>query len=247
MSHPLLAALRDGSAATRREACAAAAEDPSAVLLVDALCQALADADAAVARAAGTALQRIAREHGDAQPSVLSGLRDALRGETARQRLEAAWTWARIEPPPIALLPAVAGALDDAEGDARWRAARLLVELGRLHGEVTPVVFGLAGSEHPPRVRRIALTAMRELAPGDAAVLRAHLAASGDTDAGLRRIALAGLAGLGARTPEVWAALGRALEDEGDPAARRVAARAVRTLGEAPDPLVAAAEAAGAA
>ena len=244
MSHPVLDALRSESAGARRGACERAAEDPSAVLLVDALCEALGDADPGVARAAGTALQRIAREHRDAQPSVLTALRAALRGESPRQRLEAAWTWARVEPPPIALLPAVAGALESADGDARWRAARLLVELGRLHGESVAVVYGLAGPEHPARVRRIALTALRELAPGEMPVLLAHLAACRDDDAGLRRLALAGLAGLGERSEAVWSALSDALEADGDPGARRVAARAVRALGDAPAELAAAAEAA---
>ena len=230
MSHPVVAGLRSASAAERRAACRAATGDPSAVLLVDALVAALGDADAAVADAAGRALERIGREHA----SVLTALRAPLRSGAPRERLAAAWTWAHVEPPPIALLPAVVSALDGARRDARWRAARLLVELGRLHDEVLPVVAGLA-VQGTPRERRIALGALRELAPSEPATLRAHLDASRAGDTGLQRFALTSLAGLGARSPEVWARLAEALADPDDAALRRVAVTAVSALGD-PDP-----------
>lgn len=231
MSHPVIAGLRSASAAERREACRAAVADPSAVLLIDALVAALADDDASVVRAASAALERIGREH----PAVLTALRGALRSPEPRQRLEAAWTWARLEPPPIKLLPAVVSALDSARRQARWRAARLLVELGRLHEEVLPVVANLARAEATPRERRIALSALRELAPHDAATLAAHLDASRSDDPGLARFAFTSLAGLGARSPEVWERVAEALGDA-DPALRRVAVLAATALGSPPPP-----------
>src|SRR4029453_2442859 len=112
--------------------------------------------------------------------SVLTALRPALRSDDPRHRLEAAWTWARLEPPPIKLLPAVVSALRDLGGDARWRAARLLVELARMHGEVAPVVRNLAAADQPARVRGIGLAALRELEPESDATRSAHLAASPD-------------------------------------------------------------------
>ena len=39
------------------------------------------------------------------------------------------------------------------ESDVRWRAARLVVETGRLHAEVLPLVSGLLDADPAPRVR----------------------------------------------------------------------------------------------
>lgn len=226
MTHPVLARLRGGDPAGRRAACEAAADDPSAVLLVDALVEALGDREPRVAQAAGRALERIGREH----DAVRTALGAALRDDDPRRRFEAAWTWARLEPPPIKLLPPVISALAALEGDARWRAVRLVVELGRLHGEVLPLVTSLARDDAAPRVRRLALSALRELAPDAPETVRAHLDASRAPDRGLQRLALTGLAGLARPGPEVWERLAEALEASPDPACRRVAATAAAAL-----------------
>jgi HEAT repeat protein len=230
VTHPVVAALRGGDVEARRDACDAAPGDPEAVRVVEALVGALADDSPAVVHAAVRARERIGRQHA----AVVPALDSALRHDDARVRLEAAWTWARLEPPPVKLLPVVIGGLEHAVGDARWRAARLLVELGRLHGEVVPVVESLAGPGHPPRVRRIALGALRELAPGSDATLRAHLEASRDTDVGLERLALTGLAGLGP-APETWKRLAEVIAEHPDGGCRRVAVTAVATLGDPPE------------
>jgi hypothetical protein len=162
---------------------------------------------------------------------VLVALRPALRSDDPRQRLEAAWTWARLEPPPIVLLPAVVRSLAALDGDARWRAARLLVELARLHGEVAPVVRSLALPDQPARVRSIGLAALRELEPGADATRAAHLAASRDPDRGLARMALLGLAGL-APTREVWQRFAEVAASHADPACRQIAATALERRSE---------------
>jgi hypothetical protein len=229
VTHPIVAALRSAAADQRLAACAAAADDPSAVLLVDPLVAALGDRDARVVRAATRALERIGREH----ESVLVALSPALRSDDPRHRLEAAWTWARLEPPPIKLLPAVVSALGNLDGDARWRAARLLVELARMHGEVAPVVRNLVAADQPARVRGIGLAALRELEPESDSTRSAHLAASRDPDSGLARLALLGLAGLGAPTREVWQRFSEVAASHADPACRQIAARALeRRSGE---------------
>ena len=225
MTHPIVAALRSAAADERRAGCDAAPEDPSAVLLVDPLVEALGDRDPRVARAATRALERIGRQR---EPeTVLVALRAALRSEDPRRRLEAAWTWARLEPPPVKLLPAVVSALGDLDGDARWRAARLLVELARMHGEVAPVVRNLAAADQPARVRRIGLAALRELEPESDAAVAAHLAASRDPDVGLARLALLGLAGLAGPTDEVSRRFAEVAASHADPACRTIAARAL--------------------
>jgi HEAT repeat protein len=223
VSHPIVAALRSAAADERRAACDAAPGDPSAVLLVDPLVDALGDRDARVVRAASRALERIGRAHG----AVLVALRPALRSEDSRQRLEAAWTWARLEPPPIKLLPAIVSALADLDGDARWRAARLLVELARLHGEVAPVVRNLVAADQPARVRGIGLAALRELEPGSPLTCSVHLAASRDPDAELVRLALLGLAGISAPPPEVLQRFAEVAASHADPACRAIAVRAL--------------------
>jgi len=228
VTHPVVAALRSGAADARIAACAAAAEDPSAVLLVDPLVEALGDRDARVVRAATRALERIGRNH----DAVLVALRPALRSEDPRHRLEAAWTWARLEPPPLKLLPAVVTALGDLEGDARWRAARLLVELARMHGEVAPVVYSLVGGDQSARVRQVGLAALRELEPDSPRTREAHLAASRAADAGLARLALLGLAGLTSATAEVWQRFADVAASHADPACREIAERALARRSE---------------
>ena len=226
-THPVVAARRSAVAAERRAACEAAPADPSAVVLVDPLVAALGDRDTTVVRAATRALERIGRDH----ESVLFALRSALRSEDPKHRLEAAWTWARLEPPPIKLLPAIVSALPVIDGDARWRAARLLVELARMHGEVAPIVVNLVAPDQPPRVRQIGLAALRELDPAADSTRDAHLAASRDADVGLARLALLGLAGL----PPSHAARERFAEVAAahpDASCRQIAARAVERCSE---------------
>ena len=74
MAHPLVERLTSADAAARRDACRAAADDPSAVLLVEALAERLADADREVVRAASDALVFIAR-HDDAVAPLMLELR----------------------------------------------------------------------------------------------------------------------------------------------------------------------------
>lgn len=223
MTHPVVAALRSASAEERLAACALAVADPSAVLLVDPLVAALADRDPRVVRAATRALEQIGREH----DAVLVALRPALRSGDPHHRFEAAWTWARLEPPPIKLLPAVVSALGDLDGDARWRAARLLLELARIHGEVAPVVGNLVAADQPARVRAIGLAALRALEPGGELTRSAHLAASCEADVELARLALLGLAGLAAPTSEVWQRFAAVAASHADPTCRQIAARAL--------------------
>ena len=86
-------------------------------------------------------------------------------------------------------------ALDSEDGDVRWSATRILVEMGRGHGEVLPVLLSLA-RDGSPRARRMALAGLRELAPGEPEVARALLAATRDADLRVRRAAVTALAGL---------------------------------------------------
>jgi HEAT repeat protein len=211
VSHALLAPLRSADAAERAAACRAVASDPAGALLAEALVVALGDCDKRVARAAGDALAGLARAgSGDA---VVPLLRAALRGEAPLARIHAALTLARLAPPEPSLLPALTLALASPEGDVRWSAARVLVDMGRLHGEIVRVLLGLVRGGDGPVVRRMATFCLRELAPDQPAAAQALLEASRDTDTQLRRAALTAMAGLLDPPPMVTARLVEALDD----------------------------------
>ena len=81
----------------RRAACVAAADDPSAVLLVD-----RAGGRARRSRCGARSARRNARARAD-RPRAPGSARRAARGaarDDPRRRIEAALTWARLEPPP---------------------------------------------------------------------------------------------------------------------------------------------------
>jgi HEAT repeat protein len=228
VTHPVVERLRDLDPTLRRRACLEAAEDPSAVLLVDALVPLLGDPDRGVSKAASDALARIGRGEAETERR----LRRALRGETPALRWGAAFTLSRITHPEPGWLPAVVEALGARDGDVRWAAARLLVDMARLDPGVLPVVRGLAGGGDDPAVRRMAVFCLRELAPDDPATRDALLEASRSADGPLRRAAFTALGSLFDPTRAVWDRLAETLAGDPDPASRALAAHAVGTLAE---------------
>ena len=227
MSHPILEQLSSSEPAVRRAACHAAAGDPAATLFTEALVAALGDPVKAVSRAASDALVAIGRQHGDVDP----GLRAALHGADRTRRFGAAFTLARIAPPGPRLLPALVEALSSPDGDVRWAAARLLVETGRLHGEVFALLTGLVRAGESPLVRRMATFALRELAPDREEAAAALLEAARDRDLHVRRAALTAMASLASPPEAVGAHLLETLASDADAAARRLAALALGELG----------------
>jgi HEAT repeat protein len=229
VTHPILEQLASADPAARRAACLAAASDPAATLLTESLCNALGDPVKAVSRAASDALVAIGRRHGEVDP----GLRAALHGSHRVRRFAAAFTLARIAPPGPRLLPALVEALSSPDGDVRWAAARLLVETGRVHGEVLALLTGLARAGESPLVRRMATFALRELAPDRAEAAAALLEAARDGDLHVRRAALTAMASLASPPPAVGMHLLETLSRDPDVAARRLAALALGELGAA--------------
>lgn len=227
MSHPILLRLASPDPAERRAACAAAASDPSATLLTAALCEALGDPAKTVSRAASDALVAIGRQRGDVDPA----LRAALHGADPARRIGAAFTLARISPPGPRLLPALVEALAGTDGDVRWAAARLLVEAGRVHGEVFALLTGLLRTAESAIVRRMAAFALRELAPEHGDTASALLEAARDRDLQVRRAALTALASLRGPPSSVAAQLLQTLATDADSASRCLAALALGELG----------------
>jgi HEAT repeat protein len=198
------------------------------VLLVPALSAALGDPEKAVARAASQTLAGLGRRHA----AVGESLREALRAELPRLRIQAALTLARLEPPEPRSLPALVAALDSEDGGIRWSAARILVEMGRGHGEVLQVLLSLA-REGSPRARQVALAGLRELAPGEPEVARALLAATRDADLRVRRAAVTALAGLVEPPRAVFDRLNALVSGDPDQASRRLAEVALARLSAA--------------
>ncbi len=229
MSHPLLVRLRDADPAERRAACCDAVDDPSAILLLPALSEALGDPVREVARAASDALVRLDRK----ADGVRRVLDQALRGEDPARRWVAATTWARLEPPPIKLLPVLVQALGAEERELRWSSARLLVEMGSLHGEVLPLLAGLSRSDESAPARRMAVHALRALARVDPMAGRAIVEATGDTDLRVRRAAFAALSALSDPPERSVERLLVALRSDPDAATRRIASVALGELGAA--------------
>jgi HEAT repeat protein len=226
VSHPLVERLRSSKPDERVSACREAVEDPSAVVLIDALGEALGDPVKAVACAASDALAHLARELDGVEPVV----RLALRSDDASRRWHAALTSARIEPPTLRLLPPIVEALASCEGDVRWKAARLLVEMGRVNPEVLPLVIGLVTGGESADVRRMATHCVRELGPERPESTRALLEGTRDSDRPVRHAALTALAGLTDPSREVFDRLMEVIADPSDAPSRKMAAYSLDAL-----------------
>ncbi|MCP5058200.1 MAG: hypothetical protein GY937_15960 [bacterium] len=229
MTHPILHQLDSQDPAQRQAACQSAAGDPSATLLAEALGTALGDPVKAVGRAASDALVAIAHQAGD--EDVQTAVRAALHSQDPARRWRAAFTSARLEPSSPRLLPALVEAFACADGDVRWAAAKVMVDMGHRHGEVLPVLMGLVRTSESPGVRRMATFTLRELAPDRPEAAEILLEAAGDTDLGVRRAAFTAMASLVEPPPQVAECLLTTLRADSDPPARRLAALALGEIG----------------
>ncbi len=227
MSHSVIERLRSNDPAERRAACRAAVDDPSVALLLPGLGEALGDPEKSVVREASNALVAMGRD----VPETHSVLREALRSGDPRRRWGAAFTSARLAPPDPSLLPALVEAMGSPDGDVRWAAAKILVEMGRLHPEVLGVTIGLVRAAEQPVVRRMATFCLRELAPDDPRAAAALVSASRDRDVHLKRAACMALGVVLDPPPVVPERLLQALTDDPDPVTRRLAALALGELG----------------
>jgi HEAT repeat protein len=140
---------------------------------------------AAQRRACDEAAARLAKE-----PALRDALRDALADPRPAARFAAAFVLFHAERPGLRLLAPLLESLELADGDARWQAAQMLAALGRLHGEVLPVLLAEARGAASAVRRRMALYALRELGPERAETAEMFLTALDDSDGAVRRAAL---------------------------------------------------------
>jgi HEAT repeat protein len=108
-----------------------------------------------------------------------------------------------------------------------------MVEIGRLHGEVLPLLLELVRSDGRAVVRRMATFALRELAPDRIEAAEVLLGATRDPDLQVRRAALTAMASLTDPPPGVATRLLEALREDADAASRRLAALALGEIGSA--------------
>ncbi|MEN8184109.1 MAG: HEAT repeat domain-containing protein [Myxococcota bacterium] len=226
MSTPRVGDFTSDDPVRRADACHRAGADPAGALLAERLVDALGDPARSVTRAAAQALLDLGRRG----TGVEGLLQQALRGGVPQRRWGAALTLSRLAPPEIGLLPALVDALRSPEGDVRWSAARCLVALGRTQGEVFPVLLGLVRRDERATVRRMAVFALRELAPELPESARALLEASRDANLGVRRAAVSALAGLRDPPLPVATRLAELVEEDPDPGLRSLAGRALEQL-----------------
>ena len=117
-------------------------------------------------------------------------------------------------------------------------AARLLVEMGRVHPEVLPLVVGLVTGGEPADVRRMAMHCVRELGPECPESTRALIQGTRDADRSVRHAALTALAGLTDPSGEVFDRLMEVITDPSDGPSRKMAAYSLSALArEHPDEL----------
>lgn len=163
-------------------------------------------------------------------PPLREALQAQLREGSRRARFAAAWVLFQAERPTLRLLPALLDALELEDGDVRWSAAHMLATLGRLQGEVYPVLLHEVAEAKSERRRRMALYALRELAPERPETRDAFLAALEDSNPDLRRAALSSLAKLHEPTRACLDRTLGALQDDADPRIRRIAASVLPQL-----------------
>ncbi len=129
-------------------------------------------------------------------PDFRETLHRLLREGEPRARFAAAFVLFHANRPSLRLLQTLLDSLDLDDGDLRWKAAHMLAILGRMQGEVFPVLLHECRHPEAPRRRRMALYVLRELAAEREETKAAFLAALGDIDPGVRRAALSSLAKL---------------------------------------------------
>jgi HEAT repeat protein len=226
----VVAALRSPDAAARQRALELLAADPEPIpeAIAVAVIECLGVPAKAVQRRAADVLRATAAA---ARPLVLARLRDATRAADPCLRWGSTFALGQLGVLDPELVPPLLEGIADPDGDRRWAAAALLVACGRRFPEVVvPALLGAlagAGSE----LRKMALYALRDLAPGTPEVAAALVARMRDPDVGVRLAALSGLCRLEPLPPDACDLVLRALRDDPDPGLRRAAMSALGHVG----------------
>jgi HEAT repeat protein len=178
--------------------------------------------------AADRATQRTACDEAAAHlkrdPGFLPALMTLLSEGTPQARFAVAIVLFRSGRATLRLLPILLEALEFPDGDVRWTASHMLTLLGRMHGEVLPVVLHEARQAQSSSRRRMALYVLRELAPEQSATRAVVLERLEDPDANVRRAALSSLAKLNEPDSSCLERVIAILSHDPDLSMRRIAA-----------------------
>jgi HEAT repeat protein len=136
----------------------------------------------------------------------------------------------RAQGPSLRLLSPLLDALDLEDGDLRWSATHMLATLARQKTEAVEVLLHEARQARTPLRRRMALYAVREVAPERRETREALLAALDADDPELRRAALTSLAKLSEPDEDCLDRTLEILERDPDLRMRRIAAVLVPEL-----------------
>ncbi len=194
-------------------------EDPS-------LAERLGSADAQVQR---SACDEATRQLAD-DPDSLRGLLDLLRDGSSRARFAATFVLFHSRHRSLRLLSPLLDGLELEAGDLRWSAANMLAVLGREHAEVLPVVVHAARESESPLQRRMAIYALRELAPERPEAREVLASKLDDSDLAVRRAALSSMAKLVEPDRRCITRAIEILDADPDPAMRRIAATVLPDL-----------------
>jgi HEAT repeat protein len=197
--------------------------DPSEVR---GLVERLSSEDRATQRSAcHEAIERVREE-----PELLREIVAVLQEGTPHARFGAALVLFRSDQRSLRLLPALLEALELEDGDLRWSATHMLTMLGRMQGEVLPVLLHEAQHAGSARRRRMAVYVLRELAPERPGTGMTLLACLDDVDTEVRRAALSSLAKVIEPDSSCVDRVLGILSDDPDPSMRRIAAVVVPGL-----------------
>jgi HEAT repeat protein len=183
------------------------------------------------------ALQRqaadlLGRTEASARPVVLERLRAGCRSEDAGMRWGAAFALGRIGVLEVGMIGPLLEALESHDGDRRWAAAELVVACGRMHRTaVVDALLGASTRSDSAVLRKMALYALRDLAPEEGSVRDAFVRGLGDGDAGVRMAALSGVCRVEPPPDGVCTVVLAMVSGDPEPGVRRAATSALGYVG----------------
>jgi hypothetical protein len=152
---------------------------------------------------------------------VASRLRALLRDEPLRHRFGAAFALAKLGPDP-AMMPVLLETLGEADGDMRWAAATLVVDLARERPAFRDELHSLAASGTAGQ-RKMAIYCLRDLGETGAGLEEILVADLTHPDEGVRLAALAALGRLFGARESAFRAVLRVAGEDTDAGVRRAA------------------------
>ncbi len=231
----IAAELRSGDLTRQLEAIDSILAAPAAAMngaVLEALIECVGAERKLLQRRAIEALTAIANA-GDGR--VRASLERALAGANRRARFGASYALAQLGGDNLSMecADALSEALGDDDGDIRWAASVLIVQLGRMHRDAIRARMIALAAAGNPNARKMALYCIRDLAIAGDEVLAMLASAVREGDVHIRLAALSVLAKIDDSSGAAAIIALRILESDPDPGVRRAAAVALGQAGGA--------------